>query len=86
MLKYYYEDFESLYNVKKLSYVLVVNCGGDSLMNCLAWLMCEIGRKKHTYTYDSDSGPGQQLHSQSSTGDLAVVVGQRNGKFSQNST
>ena len=34
--------------------------------------------------YDSDSGSGQQLHSQSSPGDLAVVVGQRNGKFSLN--
>ena len=34
--------------------------------------------------YDSDSGPGQQLYSQSSPGDLAVVEGQRNGKFSQN--
>ena len=31
--------------------------------------------------YDSDSGPG---HSQSSPGDLAVVEGQRNGKFNQN--
>ena len=25
------------------------------------------------------SGPGQQLHSQSSPGDLAVIEGQRNG-------
>ena len=37
------------------------------------------------YNYDSGSGPGQQLHSQSSPGDLAVVEGQKNGKFSQNS-
>ena len=29
------------------------------------------------YNYDSDSGPGQQLHFQSS-------AGERNGKFSQN--
>ena len=35
--------------------------------------------------YDSGSGPGQQLHSQSSPGDLAVAEGQRNGKFRQNS-
>ena len=34
--------------------------------------------------YDSDSGPGQQLHSQSSPEDLAVIEGHRNGKFSQN--
>ena len=33
------------------------------------------------YNYDSDSGPGQQLHSQSSPRDLAVVEGQKNGKF-----
>ena len=32
--------------------------------------------RKHKL-YDSDSGPGQQLHSQSSPGE-------RNGKFSQN--
>ena len=34
--------------------------------------------------YDSDSGPGQQLHSRSSPGDLAVVERQTNVKFSQN--
>ena len=43
--------------------------------------MWEIRKHK---LYDSDSGPGQQLHSQSSLGDLAVVEGQRNAKFSQN--
>ena len=41
------------------------------------WEIC-----KHKL-YDSDSGPGQQFHSQSSPGALAVVEGQRNGKFSQ---
>ena len=40
--------------------------------------------------YDSSSGPSQQLHPQSSHGDLAVAEGQRNGrgmvcKFSLNS-
>ena len=39
--------------------------------------------RKHKL-YDSDSGPGQQLHSRSSPGDVAVAEGQRNGKFSQN--
>ena len=43
--------------------------------------MCEIRKHK---LYGSESGPGQQLHSQSSHGDLATVEGQRNGKFSQN--
>ena len=36
------------------------------------------------FHYDSESRPGQQLHSQFSPGDLAVVEGQRSGKFSQN--
>ena len=40
--------------------------------------------KNINYIYDSDSGSGLQLHSQSSPGDLTVVEGQRNGKFSQN--
>ena len=39
--------------------------------------------RKHRL-YDSDSGSGEQLHSQSSPGDLAVVEGQRSGMFSQN--
>ena len=39
--------------------------------------------RKHKL-YDSDSGPGQQLHSQSSLGDLAAAEGQRNSKFSLN--
>ena len=34
--------------------------------------------------YDRDSEHGQQLHSQSSPGDMAVLEKQRNGKFSQN--
>ena len=34
--------------------------------------------------YNSDSGHGLQLQSRSSPGDLAVVEGQRNGKFGQN--
>ena len=43
--------------------------------------MWEIRKHK---LYDSDSGPGQQLNSQSSPGDQTAVEGQRNGKFSQN--
>ena len=56
-------------------------------MDCLAWLrnifidVWEIPQHK---LYDSDSGPGQQLHYRSSPGDLAVVGRQRNGKFGQN--
>ena len=50
-------------------------------MDCLAWLRNIIIKdvweiRKHKL-YDSDSGPGQQLHSRSSPGE-------KNGKFSQN--
>ena len=50
-------------------------------MDCLACLVKEYiidvwEIRKHKL-YDSDSGPGQQLHSRSSPGE-------RNGKFSQN--
>ena len=44
--------------------------------------MC--GKYKNNILYDSDSGSGQQLHFQSSPGNVAVVGGQRNGRFSQN--
>ena len=40
-----------------------------------------MGNTNHKL-YDSGSEPGQQLHSQSSPGDLAE--GQRNGKFNLN--
>ena len=42
--------------------------------------MC--GKYKKHKLYDIDSGSVQQLHSQSSPGDLAVAEGQRNGNFS----
>ena len=51
------------------------------MMQRLVWLRTIL------YTYvknDSDSRPGEQLHSQSSPEDLAVVERQRNGKFGQN--
>ena len=55
-------------------------------MDCLAWLIKEYNHCRLVYRkyenrnynyYDSDSRPGQQLHSQFSPGDLAVVEGQR---------
>ena len=42
----------------------------------------DVWEIRKTKLYDSDSGPGQQLHSQSSPEDLAVVGGQRNRVFS----
>ena len=54
-------------------------------MDCLACLrniiIVDVWEIRKHQLYDGDSGPG---HSQSSPGDLAVVEGQRNGKFSQN--
>ena len=47
-------------------------------MDCLAWLrntLLTCGKYENiNYNYDSDSGPGQQLHSWSSPGE-------RNGKL-----
>ena len=77
-----YEDFESLDKVEKSSYVLgrgLWESKFDGLLSLVKEYikfidMWEIRKHK---LYDSDSGPGQQLHSWSSPGE-------RNGKFSQN--
>ena len=65
-----------------------MSCGRVSSLDCLTWLrnlLYTSGKYKNiNYNYDSDSGPGQELHFQSSPGDLAVVEGQKNGKFNQN--
>ena len=42
---------------------------------------CVLGKHENINYYDCASGPGQQLHSQSSLGEMAVVEGQRNGKL-----
>ena len=55
-------------------------------MNCLAWLrntLRSCGKYEKHKLYDSDSGPGQQLHSRSSPGERNVKFSQ-NGKFVQN--
>ena len=80
-----YEDFESLDNIEKLSYVLgseLWESKFDGLLSLVKEYIIDMlwEIRKH----DSDSGPGQQLHSQSSPGDLAVAEGQQNGKFSLN--
>ena len=76
-----YEDFESLENVAKSSYVLGSELWESKFAGLLALVrknyiidVCEIRKDKF---YDSDSESGLQLHSQSSTWE-------RNGKFSQN--
>ena len=48
-------------------------------MDCLAWLRnIIIVDLWEIQNHDSGSGSSQQLHSQSSSGDHAVVEGQRN--------
>ena len=72
--------FESLDKVEKSSFVLGSGQWDSKLDELLSLVkeyimdMWEIRKHK---LYDSDSGPGQQLHSRSSPGE-------RNGKFSQN--
>ena len=56
----------------------------DGLLSLVKEYIVDVWEIRKHKLYDSDSGPGQQLHSQSSPGDLTVVEGQRNGKFSQN--
>ena len=82
LLKYDYEDFESLENVEKSSYVLgseLWEIKFDGLLSLVKEyiLYIDIWEIRKHKLYDSGSGPGQQLHFQFSPGE-------RNGKFSQN--
>ena len=82
-----YEDFESLDNVEKSSYVPgseLWESKFDGLLSLVKEYIVGVWEIRKHKLYDSGSGPGQQLHSQSSSGDLAVVEWQRNGKFSLN--
>ena len=75
-----YEDFESLENVEKSSYVLgseLWESKFDGLLSLVKEYIIDVREIRKHKLYDSDSGPGQQLHSRSSPGE-------RNGKFSQN--
>ena len=82
-----YEDFESLDNVEKSSYVLGSELWEnkfDGLLSLVKEYIIDVWEIRKHKLYDSGSGPGQQLHSQYSPRDLAVAEGQRNGKFSLN--
>ena len=84
MLEDEYEDFELLDNVEKSSYVLgseLWESEFDELLSLVKEYIVDVWEIRKHKLYDSDSGPG---HSQSSPGDLAVVEGQRNCKFSLN--
>ena len=75
-----YEDFESLDKVEKSSYVLgseLWESKFDELLSLVKEYIIDVWEIRKHKLYDSDSGPGQQLHSRSSPGE-------RNGKFSQN--
>ena len=75
-----YEDFESLENVEKSSYVLgneLWESKFDGLLALVKEYIVDVwGIRKHKL-YDSDSGSGLQLRTQSS-------FGERSGKFNRN--
>ena len=47
----------------------------DGLLSLVKEYIIDVWEIRKHKLYDSDSGPGQQLHSRSSPGDLAVVEG-----------
>ena len=66
--------------VEKSSYVLgseLWESKFDGLLSLVKEYIIDVWEIRKHKLYDSDSGPGQQLHSRSSPGE-------RNGKFSQN--
>ena len=75
-----YEDFESLENVEKSSYVLgseLWESKFDGLLALVKEYIVDVWEIRKHKLYNSDSGSGLQLHARSSPGE-------RNGKFSQN--
>ena len=84
---YYYYNYnsyiiimKSLDKVEKSSYVLgseLWESKFDGLLSLVKEYIIDVWEIRKHKLYDSDSGPGQQLHSRSSPGE-------RNGKFSQN--
>ena len=76
-----YEDFESLENVEKSSYVLGSELWESKFNGLLALVkeyVVDVWEIRKHKLYDSDSGSSLQLRTQSSPGE-------RSGKFSQNS-
>ena len=56
----------------------------DRLLSLVKEYIVDVWEIRKHKLYDSGSGPGQQLHCQSSPGDLAVIEGLKfgqNGKF-----
>ena len=82
-----YEDFESLDKVEKLSYVLgseLWESKFDGLLSLVKEYIIDVWEIRKHKLYDSDSGPGQQLHSQSSPGENSNFS--QNGKFGHSCT
>ena len=87
-----YEDFESLENVEKSSYVLgseLWESKFDGLLALVKEYIVDVWEIRKHKLYDSDSGSGLQLHTQSSSGERSGKFSQNgkfcpNGKFSQN--
>ena len=79
-----YEDFESLDKVEKSSYVLgseLWESKFDGLLNLVKEYIIDVWEIRKHKVYDSDSGPGQQLHSRSSPGERNGNNRNAMGKF-----
>ena len=81
-----YEDFESLENVEKSSYVLgseLWESKFDGLLALVKEYIVDVWEIRKHKLYDGDSGSGLQLHTQSSSGESSGKFSQ-NGKLGQN--
>ena len=81
-----YENFESLENVEKSSYVLgseLWESKFDGLLALVKEYIVDVWEIQKHKLYDSDSGSGLQLHTKSSPGERSGKFSQ-NGKFGQN--
>ena len=81
-----YEDFESLENVEKSSYVVgseLWESKFDGLLALVKEYIVDVWEIRKHILYESDSGSGLQLHTQSSPGERSGKFSQ-NGKFGQN--
>ena len=84
-----YEDFESLENASYVQGSELWESKFDGLLALVKEYIVDVwGIRKHKL-YDSDSGSGLQLHTQSSPGERSGKFSQngkfgQNGKFSQN--
>ena len=86
MLEDDYEDFESLENVEKSSYVLgseLWESKFDGLLALVKEYIVDVWEIRKHKLYDRDSGSGLQLRTQSSPGERSGKFSQ-NGKFGQN--